>query len=492
MPEPIHYTPEFENKVRTALAVPEPDPAFIYSLREQFLSRSSTKETNMKLKQTGFFPRFAWGFALLVVLALTVTALSSPTVVNAMRRLLGYFPGVGVVEQSAPLRVLVEPVTQTREGITLTVEQAVATADKTVITFHYVKDPSFVERSAPEVLAPKKPALRLPDGSELVLISAQQGNLPEGYRYEFGPLPQGVDHVVLSLPYILEKGKAGPENWEIPIDFRVSTDEGFPVIEVVPTATVATLAPANTSEDTLLTPASSNPDLTRGISFTLDKVVTLPDGYRFLGNTRWNITVPEGSIYHAYPPSITITDANGQTIPAEKMQPEENSWLDTTRNFAYQIDGKELHWPVTLKADTMRASISYNISSSLPLAFQFDPGPNPQPGQTWTLDQNIVVDQYRLHISSARMVVDPDSGNYSYEFTMDSPDGIVEAFLVDLDHLDETMSSEPGDWEPGPFIAKLEYIGTPTTAGAPVRVAVDSLRFVFHGLWQVSWSAPGQ
>ncbi|MFZ5911134.1 MAG: hypothetical protein ACOYYU_14065 [Chloroflexota bacterium] len=491
MPEPTHDTLEFENKVRTALAVPEPDPAFIYSLREQFLSRSSTKETNMKLKQTGFFPRFAWGFALLVLLALTVTALSSPMVVNAMRRLLGYFPGVGVVE-SAPLRVLVEPVTQTRDGITLTVEQAVATADKTVITFHYVKDASFVERPAQEVPAPKKPALRLPDGSELVLISALQGDLPEGYRYEFGPLPQGVDHVVFSLPYVLEKGKAGPENWEIPLAFRVSTDEGFPVIEVVPTATVATLAPANTSEDTLLTPASPAPDLTRGISFTLDNVVTLPDGYLFLGNTRWNITVPEGAMYNAFPPSMTVTDADGQTIPAEKTQAEENSTNYGLIPFAYQVNGKELHGPVTLQADTMRAYISYNISSSMPLAFQFDPGPNPQPGQTWTLDQNIVVDQYRLHISSARMVVDPDSGNYSYEFTMDSPDGIVEASLIDLDHLDETMSGEPGDWEPGPFTAKLEYAATPPTAGAPVRVAVASLRFVFHGLWQVSWSAPGQ
>ncbi len=42
-------------------------------------------------------------------------------VAYAIGRSLGYIPGTGIVEQGAPIRVLAEPVSLTRDGITLTI-----------------------------------------------------------------------------------------------------------------------------------------------------------------------------------------------------------------------------------------------------------------------------------------------------------------------------------------------------------------------------------
>ena len=50
-------------------------------------------------------------------------------------RSLGYIPGVGIVEQGAPLRVLAEPVTVEQQGISVTVSKVVADFTRTFISY---------------------------------------------------------------------------------------------------------------------------------------------------------------------------------------------------------------------------------------------------------------------------------------------------------------------------------------------------------------------
>jgi hypothetical protein len=69
--------------------------------------------------------------ALFVLVAVAVTLVSFPGVVTAMQRLFGYIPGVGIVEENAPIRVLAAPVTVTRQGISVTVTSATLTGDQT-------------------------------------------------------------------------------------------------------------------------------------------------------------------------------------------------------------------------------------------------------------------------------------------------------------------------------------------------------------------------
>jgi hypothetical protein len=116
-------SPEFEEKVRKALPVPFPASSFVNDLRSKLLSSAAQKPSPAKR----FFkrPAWQWGLVILVVLLITFLAVGPQRVVAAMQKLFGYIPGVGMVSQDAPLRVLAEPVTVERDGITLTVSQVV-------------------------------------------------------------------------------------------------------------------------------------------------------------------------------------------------------------------------------------------------------------------------------------------------------------------------------------------------------------------------------
>src|SRR5574340_1016559 len=68
---------------------------------------------------------------LLIVIAAVIVLLLLTGVAYAIGNVLGYIPGVGFV-QPGSLRILAEPVTQARAGVTVTIEQVVADSERTV------------------------------------------------------------------------------------------------------------------------------------------------------------------------------------------------------------------------------------------------------------------------------------------------------------------------------------------------------------------------
>ena len=123
--------------------------------------------------------------------------------VNALRGLFGYIPNVGVVDQSAAVLVLDEPVQATLGEISLTVERAFATREKTVVVYQYKAPPWDGKKyQQTEPLAPDRPALLLPDGSRLEVVTGRRQPGDNGairYALEFGPLPPNITTVTLQL-----------------------------------------------------------------------------------------------------------------------------------------------------------------------------------------------------------------------------------------------------------------------------------------------------
>src|SRR5512143_2830957 len=78
--------------------------------------------------------------AALLIAVLILLALSGAA--YALGRALGYFPGLGLVPQDAEFRVLSEPVSQTRDGITVTITQAIAKADQMFVTLRVENIPA--------------------------------------------------------------------------------------------------------------------------------------------------------------------------------------------------------------------------------------------------------------------------------------------------------------------------------------------------------------
>ena len=103
-----HPSPEFEKEIVETFSASRADPAFVHDLRASLLERA-----NMK-KQTRSFQRLAWGLASVALLIGLLAA--SPRVVEALKQLLGYVPGIGYVQQGDSLRatyfssrILLEP-----------------------------------------------------------------------------------------------------------------------------------------------------------------------------------------------------------------------------------------------------------------------------------------------------------------------------------------------------------------------------------------------
>jgi hypothetical protein len=492
-----NYPPEFETQVRQAMEVPEPKSETLDALREQFIARGISslkadlqpdpalnpfrpeKESNkMNRKPFRFSPRLVWGVALLILASLLVLAFSSPNVVTALRRLLGYVPGVGVVEQSPSLRMLAEPVTVTRESVTLTIDQAVLTNEKTVVVYSYVT-PLYDSDDGFFMDGPfGSPALVLPDGTRLEIKTGRQVSTMDcsecgdiRYTMEFAPIPADVNEATLEIPSLVGiYNSLTPLDWVIDLKFAPADPSTIiPVIEYQPTVTPVSA----TSGPTTQIPENY------GATLVLDKSATLPDGYILYGNITW--TDPIIPPYGLNATLAGIKDANGTDIPFEYADEEAYPKQGELRGYwAYKIPQMNFSAPLTLSF-AVNAWVTLMDSPS----FTFDPGPNPQLGQKWEINQDVVVMDEVVHVLSVEQAGIEEG---FFMFTMQSDSNIVGASIIDLQH--PPMGGGGGGG--GVPVVKLPFfVGfgyqVPVPTGS-LTMTFQSVNVLLPGDWSVTWS----
>src|SRR6266545_3933486 len=93
-------------------------------LRRIQKGKSATMQPRMKVFAT----------AILVLLVLVIVLMNVPSVRAAIQRWIGYVPDIGLVSEGQ-IRMLAEPVSITRDGITLRVEQMWVDSDRTFIQY---------------------------------------------------------------------------------------------------------------------------------------------------------------------------------------------------------------------------------------------------------------------------------------------------------------------------------------------------------------------
>ncbi len=274
-----------EEKVRAAADVPAPRDAFVQDLWQRIERAPRTTRAGVTRVARPLSLRPAWiGLSVLLAASIITTLIIGPMrVYAAFRRLLGYIPGVGIVDQSAPIRVLAEPVSQTRDGITITVTSATLTADVTHIEYRIFGVP----RSA------------YPDREDVHgCFSSDYLLLPDGTRLErmqdYPPLPANVPHALLVIPCIGETLPGSvPENWALPLRFVPAPAEltVMPVIELSPSA------------ETTSAPAES------AVSF--DQVIETSEGYILLGRFMPHVAQGEWAQVTGMP---QLHDASGDSV----------------------------------------------------------------------------------------------------------------------------------------------------------------------------------
>ena len=489
-------SPDFEDRVQSVLAVPGPEPNFADGLRLRLLAQAAGQPVR-KARPT---LRPAWAIALIVLLLLggTLLAIGPERAWAAVQRLLGYIPGIGFVDDSTRLLALEAPVVQTRDGITLTVSQAIADSSRTVVIYEVEGLSIDAANSQGEGAANlgSLGQLVLPNGTSFEQNGGDGAGWGSGYRMRliFPALAPGVDAVTFRLPRLngMPPG-AAPENWELPLRFKPAP----PSLTIAPVLEM-TQPPATEG------PTPSAGAAPYGISLSVDKVVTLEEGYLLVGSTAWDNSA--GFAQGLMPTGwITITDASGQLLPAQEENPDaigaappnpgpvegtpqtspvQRFETDTPPasaaqrfQWAYRLQGKTFNGPLTLTLDTVDAWFPAEGS------FTFDVGTNPQVGQTWTLGKKLDLAGHRVTVVSAQMITDRSGTGYEFTFRSDP----------DVSSVALTVPSAPpagggGGGAMGEFKASMIWSGMPPVGELTFKT--EGVDLILHGPWRVQWQPP--
>jgi hypothetical protein len=498
----MNPTPEFEEKVRRAVDVPDAAPEFVNKLRSELARRPLKMKSRFVLK-----PAWAIAFAILVFTLIAAT----PSAVNALKKLFGYVPGVGLVENTGGLRMLAEPVSVTRDGITLTITNVFVYVDHVELIYEVLGiDP--VNDGALAADAPADPTafcggvnigegpskdgdalLRLPDGT--LLERDGTGKYPQNV-FAMKPvydaaIPADVNEMTLVLKCIpWARLGAVPEHWEVPfklVTVPAGTVVGEPVIEV--TQPVAE-KPASSS----ITPAS-----TPEVKMTLERIVPTDSAMVFYLN--FDMVNRDPSLISIMPVSAHVVDSLGQQIPLRGSfiwQPFEHP---LGSSFEFVSESKPADGPLTIVIEQTR---SYYMplytdppqATAEQLSFTFDAGADPQHGQKWVLNKVFTIAGYEFEIATAQAVtfsdietpsyIDGSQGyDYGYQFTVESDPSLGLSVEMDI-NADTCWLYDVKKIEPSPLLyTQLCRDGYPK---GTVTITIRELSVTLEEDLQVEWA----
>ena len=449
----------FEERVRAATDLPAPRPEFVKALWNRIASQSpASRPGTLRLTRRLSF-RAAWmllGILLVTLLAITLV-IGPARVYAAVRQLFGYIPGVGIVDQSGPIRVLAEPVSQTREGITITVTSATLTSDRTHIEYRIFGVPRSAYPDREDVHGCfESDYLLLPDGTKLERM--------QGYP----PVPADVPQALLVIPCIGETLPGTvPKNWALPLRFVPAPADMtiMPVLELSP-------SPEPTSE------AAATPGTSQDTSVSFDRVVETGNGYILIG--RFQPGAPTGEWVQVT--DVQIRDATDRAVAYTSppdIQPPEVERGSGGFGFVYAFDAAGLSYPLSVEFSGVTIS---QADPNAEAEFEFDAGPNPQPGQEWILNQDIELAGH--HLTLASITADSRHG-FSFQFRT-GPE--VYSATVGIAGYTPTGGGGGGGGglTDGTFNVGISYAELPT---GKLHVTVANLTVISDAItWRGEWS----
>lgn len=427
-------------------------------------------------------PKFKFASAvLLAAAAFVLLVFTVPGAATAMRKVFGFIPGIGLVEQNANLRVLAEPVTQTRDGFTLSVENGAIDSEQTLITYS-VEGPfasgAFQSENSLSEICFTAAELRLPDGS----IYQVPGGFPDetwdtGYRvqYDYTAIPVEIDQATLVLPCIhaMPIGQ-GPQNWEIPLVF-------------VPAPNDMTMYPIGGEKNQTEEGSSGNKiGSTLGIDMYLDSVIPLTDSQLVLVRVDWQDNADIDRV-NLNPEDVKILSADGQEIAfepsTEAINPDEND--PTSVAYGYKTALMDSAAPAKLIVEAVSEAIIKSTAS-----FIFDPAAGDAVDKVWTINKELDLNGQKLRIK--KVTLDETGGNASLTIDMESSTDIISVGLTDLEHpVISGADGKSGDISDGvntyhQFWVALNYDGG--FPEGPITFTIPSYTIRMEGEpWIIEW-----
>jgi WD40 repeat protein len=280
-------------------------------------------------------------------------------------------------------------------------------------------------------------------------------------------VPASVNEAVFVIPCIANTlpGKV-PENWELPLRFVPAPPDltVMPVIELSPSPLVNLTQSANTNS-TSVVPASS--------AVTVSEEIETSDGYILIGQFQPQ-NQPGESVQVTG--AEEIRDANGKKVSYNYPLDVGN---EVGTGWAAQFKAAGLVYPLTI---SFSGVVLLPADPGATAQFTFDAGSNPQPGQAWTLNQDIQLAGHTLTLVS---VTANSQGDYSFEFHGDSK---VYGASVQIEGYTPNGGGGGGGGglTNGTFFSSLSFAQLPTGV---LTVTLSNLTLIGDSVtWQGQWS----
>ena len=438
-----------EDALEQYFDAPSPRGEFLVKLEQSLLadttivphhsfSFSNSKRSLMQTLRAR--PVLAFLAAILALIMLTGMA-------YAVGRLTGFIPGFGFTSNTGTVFILAEPVESSQAGITLRIDNAVS--DDTRFWAAFTVKGLTGRETNPQVF------VLLPDGKKVQMTVGGMASSPHGetqISYTFPALPSGTQ----SLTILIENLEG--QNYPLALRLRpVKSDE---IIPVQPTGTE---------------PKPS--EALNGLRLVLENIAPAIDKTVFQVSLQFDR--PDIGIGASW--SITLTDEEGRVYPVKDITPLSRTDGNTRIYETVPFRGNErLTVSLVTFPDGEALPVIEDFSVDLP-GFRFDPGPTPQVGQTWTLNEMVNLGSFKLHVVGAKLTA--ESG---LVFEFEAAGNVTGVMLYTNDpRLRGSTGGVPVQNKN--FTSSMKFESIPTQ---PFDVHIRSVYFTIHGPWKIKWQPP--
>jgi hypothetical protein len=470
----------FDEEIRALMSVPDMEPEFDAQLEERLREKLHKMEeqrawhTERKLRLS-----FAAVGTSVIVLMMAAVLAIGPQKVWAAVRSLGFLPGIGYVQDD--VRVLDEPVMIQRGESNAVLSSLVSDSENTWLRVVITGTNKYSSAVGDQCLL--SPKLIYGNGSAIspnwsaTTVKTDEVILEIG----FAVLPIDVDKAALALSCLpgvpAEDNQAG---WQFEFGLRLPAENEQPY----PAETLSATSGRGGGSTSLAESSAQD----EGVNLVVDNVVELADGYQFRGT----VVSQDDTAIDFHSDSIGLQTLDGRTIELQTVDiPFGADFPAGINSWVLRTNTKDL--PAQLIFTVKELAFKRSDETVQAQRVSFSLGENPQPGQTWPIDQTIQVAGIDVKFHEVTLEKAAEDV-YLLMFWVEYPqENIYEMTLADTDNPVAEMNGGSGGGGGGggnnPNL-RLESIAYNSVPSGERTIYVTDAYIVQSGDWSTTIQLP--
>jgi hypothetical protein len=476
MNKQVDFSPEFEQEVRIALAVPEVDTRYLAALREQMVRNRPAVERKSHARLLQWQP--VWiASVVAIALALVVTLFVGPQrVLAALQSVLGYIPGVGFVNKESAL-ALRDPIEQVDNGQTFEVDQILASPEETVLVVRIQGFPAYQDVGLNRGIS-----LQRQDGKVFTPrdFGIESTGVPGEYLgvFKMAPLPAGERQVTVTWKQTMLVDQ--PVTWQVTAVLEPVSDPN--IQKSLPNSYAPVNASATWQDITLKVDQVSTSQQGTGMRIQM----TFPDDFSAVSPKDMVMTDNLGNIYPRMNLQVHFEDQGQSPSNLVTQEPTPRTFIGIHDTFEFA--------PVDLAVQRLGVRVTQMGFSATPYTkYSIAMGAHPAVGDQWPINQILTIGDLSFNVLQARLISLDENAFGDNGKAVGQP---MLGLVLDIESINSDAATLDQIWlyVPGSRVAFDKATNTWASAWAPdklpegnIDIHLTMVQGMLHGDWKIEW-----